>query len=349
MERKEIRKKYEDPSSIKIAFRKLSTSVQRVSTRLLFAIEEEFDNFHPEDVFNKALMRVSSVFTADAKRIISHKNVFKEVWDVFIIVLAIYNSMVIPLEMSFDLPIFQSLSYQIVDNLLDLIFLADIILTFFTSYISKKGKEIKDQRLIAMNYIPTTRFLYDLLSLLGANVFELINSNFKFLQFCKLFKIARIRRINDFIKNLNSTKDIKALLNLVRMMFILILWLHIQSCVWYYVVMLDKTWFPPLNWATNEITPEIYSDDTSLFKLYTMFCYYSFLFLTLNESGPTSEFEYLISICILLISTYVYTMLYGEMFTIILALSKKKTMYQQKIDTSKSVMNNLGLSHEAQS
>ena len=181
IERKEIQRQYEDDSSVKLAFRRLSTSIQRVSTRFINVIEEELDHFHPEDTWNMFLIKITKIFVASEKRIISYKNVFKEAWDVFIIILAIYNSLVIPLEMAFEIAIFETLAYRILDNLLDLIFLIDIVLTFFTSFLSNKGKEIKIQRLIALKYIPTTRFLYDCLSLLGANVFQVINDDLQFL------------------------------------------------------------------------------------------------------------------------------------------------------------------------
>lgn len=67
-----------------------------------------------------------------------------------------------------------------VDALLDVLFLIDKILMFFTTYFNKKGFEIKEHYLIFINYTRTWRFLFDTLSILGSYVFTSINPSFKY-------------------------------------------------------------------------------------------------------------------------------------------------------------------------
>ena len=162
------------------------------------------------------------------KYIISYKNKYGRRCDIFIIVLAIINSVSIPLEIAFK---FDSLTYDIFDNAIDIMFLVDIIRMFFTSYHNKEGKEVFDSYKIAVNYCFTVRFLVDVLALL--QFFTFMYSRFAIFGF---FKLIRVRRLGTFINRLNLTKDMKAYLNFLKLSFYLSVWLHIHACVWYMVV-----------------------------------------------------------------------------------------------------------------
>jgi hypothetical protein len=66
-------------------------------------------------------------------------------WDVVIIVLSIYNSLAITLQIAFDPPELNDYLIQIIDALIDLVFLVDIVLTFRTTQLDiKTGQEITD-------------------------------------------------------------------------------------------------------------------------------------------------------------------------------------------------------------
>jgi hypothetical protein len=79
--------------------------------------------------FQTILNAIWNVIIIDESRIISFRNKKKEKWDVFMIILAMINSFFIPLEMNFDFPVlFHAIIYIIFDNLIDVMFLADLIL-----------------------------------------------------------------------------------------------------------------------------------------------------------------------------------------------------------------------------
>ena len=66
--------------------------------------------------------------------IISYKNPKKEYWDLFVLILAFQNSLLIPIDLAFAPLVFSNVWYQIFDNIVDCIFLIDMIIMFFTSY-----------------------------------------------------------------------------------------------------------------------------------------------------------------------------------------------------------------------
>ena len=86
-------------------------------------------------------------------------------WDIFIIILALYNSITIPLSIAFDPPFLNSLTITAIESLIDLIFFLDILVNLRTTYISSKtGDEIYNPKEIARKYLLSVRFFIDLLS-----------------------------------------------------------------------------------------------------------------------------------------------------------------------------------------
>ena len=94
---------------------------------------------------------------------------------------------------------------------------------------NKEGKEERDSNKIAYNYLFTSRFLFDFLAVLGSNIFDEFGEVF---QFFGLFKMIRVRRLSTYLDGLNLAKDIKAFLSILKLTFYLVLWLHIQACIW---------------------------------------------------------------------------------------------------------------------
>ena len=94
-------------------------------------------------------------------------------WDLFIIILAIFNSICIPISISFSPASFQNLLMQSLDVFIDCCFWVDIIIAFRTTYKHPiTGDEVSDVKKIAKNYIKGT-FWVDLLSTIP---FEFIGS-----------------------------------------------------------------------------------------------------------------------------------------------------------------------------
>lgn len=102
-----------------------------------------------------------------------------------------------PLELSFDeIPFFNSIIYQVFDNCIDVLFMIDMSLMFYTSFRNKFGIEVFIPRQIAINYVSSPRFYTDLASVLGTGIVTQWVPNSKIF---KCFKIVRIFRVKVFI------------------------------------------------------------------------------------------------------------------------------------------------------
>jgi hypothetical protein len=74
----------------------------------------------------------------------------KIVWDCFIIILAIYNCLLIPLQISFQPKFLETTPFIAIDNLIDFIFCLDIFIGFRTSFINiETGDEVLNSKLTA--------------------------------------------------------------------------------------------------------------------------------------------------------------------------------------------------------
>ena len=81
-------------------------------------------------------------------------------------IFAIFNSVFIPLTLSFDEiddTLRNTISYVIIDQTANVFFVIDIIFGFNTSYYDKEGDEITEKKQIVRNYF-FGRFLVDFLS-----------------------------------------------------------------------------------------------------------------------------------------------------------------------------------------
>ena len=68
--------------------------------------------------------------------IISYQSPFKKALDMFILILAIFNSFVVPWEFAF-LSAHEKEGSFVIDEFIDTIFFIDILMSFFTSSLTK--------------------------------------------------------------------------------------------------------------------------------------------------------------------------------------------------------------------
>lgn len=129
------------------------------------------------------------------KWIISFKNKRRSQWDMIPMLLSIYNAFMIPYQIGIGLPMeFISIN-TFIDLFLDILFLIDNSLMFFTSFMTKHGVEVSCPYEIYLNYTRTWRFVFDSLSLLGSSVFTSIHPAFKYLQLLKATRVLRIGKM----------------------------------------------------------------------------------------------------------------------------------------------------------
>ena len=77
---------------------------------------------------------------------------FKIFWDLLIIILSVYNSLLIPYDFAYSIE--SSLLLDILDRTIDSLFMVDILINFRTIFKDKKTDElVSNSKRIALNYI----------------------------------------------------------------------------------------------------------------------------------------------------------------------------------------------------
>lgn len=136
-------------------------------------------------------------------RFLIHPNSwFKIVWDLIVIVMSVYNSIIIPYEFAYSID--SHIGWEIFDYFIDVLFWIDIFINFRTIYRDKTDTEVKDGKKIAINYVLYGRFSIDILASMPLDFitffFSTSSSKLKFLGMMKMMRLLRLGRMISFLK-----------------------------------------------------------------------------------------------------------------------------------------------------
>lgn len=134
------------------------------------------------------------------------KSTFKTVWEIFIIILALLVSLLLPFTISMKPPFSQTVGYQILMLVIDLLYFIDIIFTFRSATFDiMTGEEVTEPGHIAKKYLFSFRFILDILSFMpweqfgSQDIYRLLG----------IFKIVRVFRLGSILNKLNVKSSTK--------------------------------------------------------------------------------------------------------------------------------------------
>lgn len=173
-------------------------------------------------------------------------------WDLFIMILCVYNCFIVPFQAAFNPPVLSSVGMKLFNSCFDFIFMIDIAVMFRTSYISSTtGEEEYNLKKIARNYLVTT-FWMDLLACLPMDIFSLIfsfnNTALSILNLFDLLKIIRLLRLSRIIMYMNAKDNVKMVLKVINMVFFIVVYIHFQACAFWIIVSSNEQWVPPFDY-----------------------------------------------------------------------------------------------------
>ena len=167
---------------------------------------------------------------------------FVKQWNNFVIIMAIYTSVFIPLQIFYNTnghAAIRGPTITFIDACVDLLFLIDIIIKFRTTYLdSKQSIEVREPHLIASKYLRGTFFI-DFISSVPFSAFlnsggdSSIRSLFDALG---LLKLIRLSRLYTTVQRSNLQREIKVYLKVIMMAILLVIFMHLLSCIWFAVV-----------------------------------------------------------------------------------------------------------------
>ena len=127
-------------------------------------------------------------------------------------------------------------------------------------------------------------------------------------------------------------------------MIYLALYLHILGCVFWFLVHIEQSWMPPLDYVW--VKTDIY--ERSIYFQYLSSLYHSVLMLTGNDMGPRTVYEYIFLILAVTGGAIVNALLFGELAVIISTLNLRQSRFNEKLEGAQTAMKNIGLPSELQ-
>ena len=246
-------------------------------------------------------------------------------WDIFIVVLGIYNCFALPFYMAFMPEAVDDPFVSVIELLVDIVFILDVVVNFFTTYISSStSEEVFELKKIASNYFKSGYLFLDLLASIPFDMIALLfTDKARSLALLSALKLFRILRFNKIIMIMRASQSVKLGFRLFQLTSILILFTHLSACFWYILVIQHETWIPPVHF--NYMSTDLYTASTA--KKYFFCAYYAMFMLVGSEAAPRELEEYILASMLLLLGALVTAFLFGDMAVIVANLSKGDLRY----------------------
>jgi hypothetical protein len=163
---------------------------------------------------------------------------FRQRWDIFIIVLVLYNVMLIPMELGLELE--TNTAWSVIDYMVDLTFAIDIMLNFRTGYFDERNILVMDTKAIALRYIRSWFFI-DVLATFPFELLALIagieaGDNVRLFAVLKCPRLLRLGRILKFLENMRGAN----VWRIVRLFILFFMMSHWVGCLWYLIAASDS-------------------------------------------------------------------------------------------------------------
>jgi len=272
---------------------------------------------------------------------------FMRSWDLVTVCALLFTAFVTPFEVAFFPPQIYAGPYNFASNrLVDLIFFADIIITFFLPYRAPQrdgGIMVFDNRKIARNYLRGFFFL-DLITILPFDLlFVAANSGggdedsqlFRLLRMLRLLKLMRVIRASRIISRWQDHVSVShALISLVRFTFLIAILAHWLACLWGFIsIEGDSAWRDygsGHSWRQKHSVPV----DATSYGLYGISLYVALnnIFGGSCEINPANYGEFFAQCFMLVLGSSVWAYVIGSACGIVATLDPARIEYHQTMD-----------------
>jgi len=295
---------------------------------------------------------------------------FMETWDLTSMFALLFVAVVTPFEVAFLPDDFLLNTLFWVNRVIDLFFVADMIIQFFLMYEKprdKGGGLERDQRKIIWKYL-TTWFAIDLISIFPTDLIDQGGSDLTFLRIIrvlKLLKLMRVLRASRIMKRWESSISIRnSVLQILKMGSIMLVYTHWTACLWGLLPTLEPrntaTWVT--RWVKKGLEEEVLQRDTNCpresilnehldigittngvfwegcfipAELYAVCLHWSVLTLTgigYGDVVPVNMTEYLGCIALMLLGGTLWAYIIGALCAAAANLNPQETRFKQLMD-----------------
>ncbi|XP_010681784.2 potassium channel AKT2/3 isoform X1 [Beta vulgaris subsp. vulgaris] len=259
-------------------------------------------------------------------------------WETLMVVLVAYSAWVYPFEVAF-MKSYLKRELFIADNIVNVFFAIDIIITFFLAYFDSRTQLlVSDFRKIAIRYL-STWFIMDLASTIPYEALALMFTG-KYKESISyyllgLLRFWRLRRVKQFFTRLE--KDIRFSyfwVRCARLLFVTLFLVHCAGCLYY--LLADryphegKTWIGAMNPNFRE---------TSLWVRYISAIYWSITTMTTVGYGDlhaNNTLEMIFIIFYMLFNLSLTAYLIGNMTNLVVEGTRRTMEFRSSIEAASS-------------
>ncbi|XP_068604054.1 potassium voltage-gated channel subfamily H member 2 [Brachionichthys hirsutus] len=274
-----------------------------------------------------------------------HYSPFKAVWDWLILLLVIYTAILTPYSAAFLLndqeEAMQSCIYScsplnVVDLIVDIMFIIDILINFRTTYVNPNDEVVSHPVRIAVHYFKGW-FLIDMVAAIPFDLLIYRNGE-ETTTLIGLLKTARLLRLVRVARKLDRYSEYgAAVLFLLMCTFALIA--HWLACIWYAIGNVERNgsigWLHTLgDQLGKNYNESVQGSGPSIKDKYVTALYFTFSSLTsvgFGNVSPNTNSEKIFSICVMLIGSLMYASIFGNVSAIIQRLYSGTARYHTQM------------------
>lgn len=165
------------------------------------------------------------------------------------------------------------------------------------------------------------------------------------LQLFGVLKLGRLLKLKKIISYLNVVDEIKQVLNLMKLIFFLVIYIHCYACSWWYYAKIDKLWIPPKHTVTE--------DYYQIYRYSPMSQYMNCLYMSTQTIGavdqqPRDVFQTCLAAFGIFFGAVINANIFGELSIIMAGLDKNEKQFQERVDRNNTAMINLQLPWDIQ-
>ncbi|XGW14597.1 hypothetical protein V3C99_000691 [Haemonchus contortus] len=281
---------------------------------------------------------------------IVHYSPFKAVWDWIILLLVIYTAVFTPYVAAFLLRELQDTSrkarfsepLEIVDLIVDIMFIVDIIINFRTTYVNENDEVVSHPGKIAIHYFKGW-FVIDMIAAVPFDLLLVNTNSDETTTLIGLLKTARLLRLVRVARKLDRYSEYgAAVLLLLMATFALIA--HWLACIWYAIGSAELphkreiTWLHQLSRHLNE--PYLSTNGTvptggpSLKSRYVTSLYFTLSTITsigFGNVSATTDSEKIFTIIMMILGSLMYASVFGNVSAIIQRLYSGTARYHTEM------------------
>ncbi|XP_076601120.1 voltage-gated inwardly rectifying potassium channel KCNH6-like [Chaetodon auriga] len=280
---------------------------------------------------------------------ILHYSPFKAVWDWVILLLVIYTAIFTPYSATFLLSdqeeaAMQTCGYScsplnVVDLIVDIMFIVDIIINFRTTYVNSNDEVVSQSSRIAVHYFKGW-FLIDMVAAIPFDLLIYRSGEEVTTTLIGLLKTARLLRLVRVARKLDRYSEYgAAVLFLLMCTFALIA--HWLACIWYAIGNVERSTSAGIGWLDTlgdqlgkPYNDSIIGSGPSIRDKYVTALYFTFSSLTsvgFGNVSPNTNSEKIFSICVMLIGALMYASIFGNVSAIIQRLYSGTARYHAQM------------------